>query len=97
MVFIFGNFLIGLGIAIRILINIEIMFIVISAILSWFPISQNIYYYFQALADIVEKPIRRFLPRIGPIDISPLISIVLLVFLDRFLIQSIIELGYLMK
>ncbi|ANQ54393.1 hypothetical protein XJ44_08155 [Thermosipho affectus] len=95
--FILGNFLIGLGVALRILIDIEMFFVIISAILSWFPLPSRIYYYFQAIADIVEKPVRRLIPRIGPVDISPLISIVILVFLDRFLIQSIIDLGYMLK
>ncbi|MBB6062971.1 YggT family protein [Thermosipho japonicus] len=98
--FILGNFLIGLGYSLRVLINIEMFFIVISAILSWFSYNSNvqsIYYYFQSIADIIEKPIRKLIPRIGPVDISPMIAIVVLVFFDRFLIQSIIELGYYIK
>ncbi|SHH21125.1 YggT family protein [Thermosipho atlanticus] len=95
--FIIGNFLIGLGVAFRILFNIETAIIVISAILSWIPEARTLYYYLQSLADIVERPIRRIIPRIGPVDVSPIIAIVLLVFLDRFLIQSIIDLGYYLK
>ncbi|MBO8160265.1 MAG: YggT family protein [Thermosipho sp. (in: Bacteria)] len=95
--FILGNFLIGIGVAVRILLNIEIIIIVVSAILSWIPEARALFYYLQSLADIVEKPIRRIIPRIGPVDISPILAIVLLVFLDRFLVQTIIELGYLLK
>lgn len=95
--FVLGNFVIGVGVAFRVLINIEIIFILVAAILSWFPVWQRAYYYFQSLADIVEKPVRKLIPRIGPVDISPIISIVLLIFLDKFLVQTIIDLGYYIK
>lgn len=95
--FILANFLIGFGYALRILFNIEVIIIVISAVLSWIPEARILYYYFQSLADLVEKPIRKFIPRIGPVDISPIIAIILLVFLDRFLAQTFIDLGYLLK
>ncbi|MBO8140007.1 MAG: YggT family protein [Thermosipho sp. (in: Bacteria)] len=95
--FLIANFLIGFGYAIRVLFNIEIIIIIISAFLSWIPQARSFYYYFQSLADIVEKPLRKIIPRIGPVDISPIIAIVLLVFLDRFLAQSIIDLGFLLK
>lgn len=95
--FIIANFLIGIGFALRVLLNIEIVIIVISALLSWIPDARSLYYYFQSLADIVERPIRKVIPRIGPVDISPILAIVLLVFLDKFLVQSIIDLGFYLK
>ncbi|QTA37466.1 YggT family protein [Thermosipho ferrireducens] len=97
--FILGNFVIGIGVALRVFLNIEIVFIIISALLSWIPEAHyhRVYHFFQGVADIVENPIRRIIPRIGPIDITPILAIILIIFLDRFIAQSLIELGYLLK
>jgi YggT family protein len=94
--FILGNFFSAIGIVLRILINFETAVIVISAILSWIPqaYSFKLYHILRDLADIVERPIRKYVPLLGTIDITPLIALLLLVFLDRFLAQSLIDLGW---
>ena len=94
--FILGNFFSAIGIVLRILINFETAVIVISAILSWIPqaYSFKLYHILRDLADIVERPIRKYVPLLGIIDITPLIALLLLVFLDRFLAQSLIDLGW---
>jgi YggT family protein len=94
--FVIGNFFYAIGIVLRMLINFETSVIIIAAILSWIPqaYSFRLYHILRELADIVERPIRRIIPPIGYIDITPLIAILLLVFLDRFLAQSLIDLGW---
>jgi len=94
-VFILGNFFYAVGYVLRILINLETTVIVIAAILSWIPQLQftKLYRALRDLADIVERPIRRLVPPLGYIDITPLLAILLLVFLDKFLVQSLIDLG----
>ncbi len=97
--FVLGNLFIALGYVLRTVIQFEIIVIVASAILSWIPGVQY-HRFYQALrdiADIVERPLRRFIPPIGMIDITPFIAILLLVFIDGFLVQSVLDLGRFLK
>lgn len=46
----------------------------------------------------VFRPIRRIIGfRFGPIDISPLMAILAIIFIRKFLISSLIEFGYKIK
>ncbi|MGQ9856490.1 MAG: YggT family protein [Fervidobacterium sp.] len=94
--FILGNFFYAVGVVLRAAINFEVTVIIIAAILSWIPgvYQFRIYHALRAIADLVERQIRKFIPPIGYVDITPLIAILLLIFLDRFLAQSLIDLGW---
>ncbi|AMW32239.1 YggT family protein [Fervidobacterium changbaicum] len=94
--FILGNFFYAVGVVLRVAINFETAVIIIAAILSWIPqaYSFRVYHILRDLADIVERPLRRVIPTIGYIDITPLVAILVLIFLDRFLAQSLIDLGW---
>ncbi len=50
------------------------------AIISWFPIDRGgpIVRALEAITDPVLEPLRRILPRIGMIDISPMVAIITL-------------------
>lgn len=48
---------------------------------------------FDSLSSLVLNPIRRFLPPIGSIDISPMIAIFALLFLDEFLVETLFDLA----
>jgi len=95
-VFILGNFFSAIGYVLRVAINFEIIIVIITAILSWIPgiYSFRLYHILRDIAEIVERPIRKIIPPLGYIDITPLIAILVLVFLDRFLAQSLIDLGW---
>ena len=94
--FIIGNFLHAFGYLMNTLVVGFIWIIIISAILSWVnadpynPIVQVI----NRLSSIVVSPIRR-IGRFyaGSFDFAPLIAILALIFLQRFLIRSILDLG----
>jgi YggT family protein len=63
-----------------ILIQILIFAIVGRALLSWFPIDPR-NPLVRVLNDVTEPvlaPLRRVIPRIGPIDITPMVAIVVL-------------------
>jgi len=74
-----------------VLVQLLTMAIFLRAILSWFRLdSRNPL--IQVLDQITEpilSPLRRVVPRIGMIDITPLVAIILLQFLARALIQSL--------
>ncbi len=94
-VFVVGNLLRAIAIVLRIFIYTEMVAIIISALLSWVsPFVYNpIRYFFASLADIIERPLRRFIPPLGPIDITPFIAILILIFLDSFLVQTLFDLA----
>ena len=93
--FVVGNLLRAIAVVIRIFIYTEMAAIIISALLSW--VSPFVYnpvkYFFSSLADIVERPLRRIIPPIGPVDITPFIAILILIFLDSFLVQTLFDLA----
>ncbi|MFN3328003.1 MAG: YggT family protein [Fervidobacterium sp.] len=97
--FILGNFFSAIGYVLQVFINFEMVVIIVAAILSWIPnaYSFKFYHALRQLADLIERPLRRIIPPIGIVDITPLIAVLLLIFLDRFLAQSLIELGLRLK
>ncbi|WP_137388244.1 YggT family protein [Rhodoligotrophos defluvii] len=78
------------------IINIYIWIIIAGAILSWLfafnivnprnSFVRQIAYSIDALTEPVLGPVRRLLPSLGGIDISPLIVIVGLLFLERLVV-----------
>lgn len=65
---------------IRLIIKLYIFVIIIDAVLSYFPNLRNhpIVHNIKRLADLTLKPVRKVLPPELPIDVSPLIVIILL-------------------
>jgi YggT family protein len=78
-------------------IQIYIWMLIVSAILSWLVAFGVINRYnravsvigdaLQRLTEPVLRPIRRFIPHINGIDISPVIAILLLSFIDHLLFE----------
>ncbi len=95
--FVLANFLKALGIVLRIFIYFEIFVIVVDAILSWFPHYTPLKYFFYSAAQPVLRPLRRFIPPLGTLDITPFIGILLLIFLDNFLVQTLFDLAVRLK
>jgi len=95
--FVIANLLIALASILRIVIVFFEFCIIVSALLSFImPFQYNRFRGFvDSVANIILNPIRRFIPTvIGNIDLSPMIAFLILMFLDRFLVQSLLELGY---
>ncbi len=98
--FILGNFLIALANIADFILMIYKWIIIIAAVVSWVnpdpynPIVRILY----RITEPVLRPIRRLIgSRLGPIDFSPLIVILIIIFIQMFVIKSIIELGYKLK
>ena len=89
----FANFLIAISSIIHVVLRIFIWIVIIRAILSWvqipslYSVSVILYY----LTEPVLKPVRKFIPpyKLGGIDISPMIIILLILFIDSFLVKSL--------
>ena len=98
--FIFGNLIISIAQILNIFLDIYFWIIVIAALISWVnpdpynPIVRFLY----RVTEPVLRPIRRIVGnRLGPIDISPLVVILIITFVQRFLISSLVEIGYKLK
>jgi YggT family protein len=83
------------------LIWIYIYILIAAAILSWLvafnvvntrnDIVRNISYFLYAITEPALRPIRAFMPNLGGIDISPVILMIGLIFLDKFIIWLYIQ------
>jgi len=98
--FVFGNLLLALATVLDYALSLYMWIVVISAIISWVsPDPHNpIVRFLNAVTEPVLRPIRRLIGyRLGPIDISPIIVILGIIFIQKFLVHSLIELGYKVK
>jgi YggT family protein len=98
--FIFGNFLFGLAQVLGMVIRVYMWIVIIRALISWVsPDPYNpIVRFLQSATDPVLYRIRRLIPAsFGGIDFSPLLLIAGLIFLEAFLVQSLLDLARQLK
>ncbi len=98
--FIFGNLIITVAQILNFLLEIYFWIIIIAALISWVnpdpynPIVRFLY----RVTEPALRPIRRIIgERLGPIDISPLVVILIITFIQKFLIVSLMDIGYRLK
>lgn len=89
----FANFLNAIARIIHIMLVIYIWIVIFRAVLSWVSVPslyqvKVILYY---LTEPVMRPFRKIIPpyRLGGIDISPIIVILVILFVDSFLVKSL--------
>lgn len=95
--FVFGDLLIAIAKIIDTLLEVYKWVIIIAALISWVnpdpynPIVRFLY----SVTEPVLRPIRRLIGyRLGPIDISPIIVILAIIFIQSFLVRTLIKVGY---
>ncbi len=95
--FVFGDLLIAVAKIADTLLEIYKWVVIISALISWVnpdpynPIVRFLY----SVTEPVFRPIRRIIGhRLGPIDISPIVVILAIIFIQSFLVRTIIKVGY---
>jgi YggT family protein len=98
--FVFGNLLLAVAKILDIVLSAYMWIVIIAAVISWVnpdpynPIVRFLY----SVTEPVFKRIRKIIGlRLGPIDISPLIVILAIIFIQKFLITSLIELAIKLK
>jgi YggT family protein len=94
--FLLGNFIVALAKILDIALTIYMWIIIARAIISWVnpdPYNAVVRFLYRATEPVMD-PIRRWLPlgNMG-VDISPIIIILVIVFLQSFLVRSIMELA----
>ena len=96
--FILGNFFIAIAEVLRLVLDVIFWLILVRALISWVnpdPFNPIVQFLYRATDPILE-PIRRRLP-FGPVDLSPIIVWIMIVFLQSFLIASLKDIGYDMR
>ena len=98
--FVLGNFIIAVAKIIHVVLTIYMWIIIARAILSWVnpdPYNQIVQFLYRVTEPVLAR-VRRWLPfgRMG-IDVSPIIVILAIYFVDEFLIKSMIELAVNLK
>lgn len=98
--FILSNFIMALAKLLDIGLTLYLWIIVARALISWVnpdPYNQ-IVVFLHRVTEPVLAPIRRWMPfRNMGIDLSPVIAIALIIFLQNFLLKSLIELTLYLK
>jgi YggT family protein len=97
---ILGNLVYAFGYVLDWVLDIYMWMIIINALLSWVnPDPYNpIVRFLHAVTEPVLRPIRKLIGyRLGPVDVSPLIVVIAIVFIQKFLVSSLIELGIKIK
>ncbi len=76
---------------IQLLLNVMIFAIFARAILSWFPIDRNgpVVQAINAVTEPMLEPLRRVIPMVGAVDITPMVAILVLVFLSRAIASGV--------
>jgi YggT family protein len=94
--FVVGNFLGAVASVLQMLLSVYMWIIIIRALISWVnPDPYNpIVQFLRAATDPLLYRIRRWIPiSFGGIDFSPLIAIAGILFLQSFLVQSLLDLS----
>ena len=92
--FILGNFLMAMAQVLDYILNAFMWILFVRVLLSWVnpdpfnPIVQFLY----RITEPVLEPIRRRLPMMA-VDISPIIASIIVVFLRKFLIRTLIDIA----
>ncbi len=97
---IIGYFLIAIAEVFRVILNLYMWIIIIRALISWVnpdPYNQVVRVIYN-LTDPVLNRIRRRLPVVyGGMDFSPIIVLLVIVFLENFLVGSLFAMGIRLK
>jgi len=92
--FVVGNFIVALAKIIDLVLNIYIWIIIFRAVISWVnadPYNPIVNFLYRATEPVL-RPVGRLLPFGGTgIDLSPLIVILIIYFLQFFLVRTMIQ------
>ncbi|WP_339135193.1 MAG: YggT family protein [Candidatus Electrothrix sp. GW3-4] len=90
-----GNFLLALAKLINLAFSAYIWIVIGRAIISWVnadPYNPIVRFLVQATDPVLEK-IRRYLPPMGGLDLSPMLLILALIFLQSFIVPTLTQIG----
>ena len=89
--FIFRNLFAALADVLHLVITLYIYIVIARAVLSWFQ-PNPFHPVVRFIRDVTEPPlawIRRYIPLFGGLDLSPVVLIFALIFIDRFVVATL--------
>ncbi len=94
--FVLGNLLVALGQILNIVLDVFKWVVIIRALISWVsPDPYNpIVQFLQRITDPLLTPIQRKVPPMGGLDLSPIILLLAIIFLQLFFVKTMIQIGY---
>lgn len=94
--FVFGNLLGAFAQILHMILNVYIWIVIIAALIAWVnPDPYNpIVRFLRGATEPAFYRIRRYLPMAGGIDFSPFVLILLLYFVDMFVVKTLSEIAY---
>ncbi|MCI5163287.1 MAG: YggT family protein [Candidatus Electrothrix sp. AX5] len=93
--FMLGNFLLALAKLVNVAFTAYIWIVIGRAIISWVnpdPYNPIVRFLIQATDPVLEK-IRRYIPDMGGLDLSPMLLIFGLIFLQSFIVPTLTQIG----
>lgn len=97
--FVFSNLLNAVAQIVNIGLSIYFYIIIARALISWVnpdPYNPIVRFLYQATEPVLYR-IRRWVPYLGGIDLSPIIAMLVIKFLQFFIVETLIELAVRMK
>ena len=95
--FVLSNLIIALAQVIKIILTIYMWIIIFRAVISWVnpdPYNQIVIFLYRVTEPVL-GPVRRMIPRNNlPVDFSPIIVLLFIMFLQYFLVETIVELAH---
>jgi YggT family protein len=94
--FVFGNMLGAVAQILHIILHVYIWIVIIAALITWVsPDPYNpVVRFLRGATEPILYRIRRYLPMAGGIDFSPFVLILLLYFVDLFVVKTLGEMAY---
>jgi len=96
--FAIGNIILGIARVLGVVLNIYMWVVLIRALLSWVnPDPYNpIVQFLTRVTEPVLRPIRKLLPpwKMGGLDLSPLIVVLVIYFLEIAVVDTLVRIGY---
>jgi len=97
--FVIANFLEAMAVVVNMVLQLYMWMIIARAVISWVnpdPSNPIVQFLYRATDPLLYK-IRRLMPNLGGIDFSPVIVIMAIVFLQSFLVQTLINMARSLK
>jgi YggT family protein len=97
--FVFGNLLGAIAQILNMVLGIYMWVIIIRALLSWVnpdPYSPVVRFLYQITEPVLER-VRRIVPYLGGIDMSPIIVIFIIYFLKAFVVTTLLQIAFKLK
>ncbi|MFQ5353840.1 MAG: YggT family protein [Thermodesulfobacteriota bacterium] len=97
--FVFSNLLQAVAQILDMALGFYIWVIIIRALITWVnpdPYNPVVRFLYKATEPVLYR-IRRFVPDLGGIDISPVIAIFAIIFIRRFFITTMLEIAFKLK